>query len=109
MEKVEKNRSHTTSLQKELTKALGKKVYCYICAGKEVQELFETLEDPGSPADAAEINADEYQKAIRTLDAPFSAQLNEQYERHILGIWNRIKERRSINLLLDYDGKLYLE
>ena len=48
-----------------------------------MQELFETLQDPGPPADAGEDNADEYQKALRTLDAHFSAQLNEPYERHV--------------------------
>ena len=48
-----------------------------------MQDLFETLQDPGTPADAAEDNADEYQKALRTLDAYFSAQLNEPYERHV--------------------------
>ena len=35
------------------------------------------------PADAGEDNADEYQKALRTLDAHFSAQLNEPYEGHV--------------------------
>ena len=52
------------------------------CAGTKVQELFETLQDPVPPADAGEDNADEYQKALPTLDAHFSAQLNEPYERH---------------------------
>ena len=70
-----------------------------------MQELFETLQDPGPPADAAEDNADQYQKARRTLDAHFSGQLNEPYERHVFRISNRRKERRSINLLLDYDAK----
>ena len=52
-------------------------------AGTEVQESFEILQDPGPPADTAEDNADEYQKALRTIDAHFSAQLNEPYERHV--------------------------
>ena len=36
-----------------------------------------------SHADAGEDNADEYQKALRTLDSHFTAQLNEPYERHV--------------------------
>jgi len=52
------------------------------CAGPEVQELFETLQDPG-PAAEGENVADEFQKALRTLDAHFSAQINEPYERHV--------------------------
>ena len=62
---------------------LEKKTLLLHCAGREVQELFETLQDPGPPADAGEDNADEYQKALQTLDAHFSAQLNEPYERHV--------------------------
>ena len=53
------------------------------CPGTEVQELFKTSQDPGPPADAGRDNADEYQKALRTLDVHFSAQLNEPYERHV--------------------------
>ena len=34
------------------------------CAGTEVQEVFEILQDPGPAADAGEDNADEYQKAL---------------------------------------------
>ena len=52
------------------------------CAGIEVQELFETLQDPGA-AEGENDCADEYQIAFRTLDAHFSTQLNEPYERHI--------------------------
>ena len=39
------------------------------CAGTEVQELFETLQDPGPLEEAEEDNVDEYQKALRTLHA----------------------------------------
>ena len=53
------------------------------CPGTEVQELFKTSQDPGPPADAGRDNADEHQKALRTLDVHFSAQLNEPYERHV--------------------------
>ena len=70
-------------LAKGITNSARKKGLLLHCAGTEVQELFETLQDPGPPADAGEDNADEYQKALRTLDAHFSAQLNEPYERHV--------------------------
>lgn len=53
------------------------------CAGTEVQELLEPLQDLGPLEEAEEDNADEYQKALRTLDAHFSTQLNEPYERHV--------------------------
>ena len=62
---------------------LEKKTLLLHCAGREVQELFETLQDPRSQADAGEDNADEYQKALRKLDSHFTAQLNEPYERHV--------------------------
>ena len=67
-------------LAKGITHNARKKGLLLHCACREVQELFETLQDPGPPADAGEDNAHEYQKA---LDAHFSAQLNEPYERHV--------------------------
>ena len=70
-------------LAKGITHSARKKGLLLHCTGTEVQELFETLQDPGPPADAAEDNADEYQKTLRTLDAHFGAQLNEPYERHV--------------------------
>ncbi|PFX17108.1 Vacuolar protein sorting-associated protein 26B-B [Stylophora pistillata] len=66
-------------VQEESPTALGKKGLLLHCAGSEGQELF----DPGPPADVGEDNADEYQKALRTLNAHFSARLNEPYERHV--------------------------
>ena len=70
-------------LAKGITHSARKKGLLLHCTGTEVQELFETPQDPGPPADAAEDNADEYQKTLRTLDAHFGAQLNEPYERHV--------------------------
>ncbi|PFX25919.1 Retrovirus-related Pol polyprotein from transposon opus [Stylophora pistillata] len=70
-------------LARGITNSARKKGLLLHCAGSEVQELFETLQDPGPPADVGEDNADEYQKALRTLDAHFSARLNEPYERHV--------------------------
>ena len=95
-------------LAQGITHSAQKKGLLLHCAGTEVQELFETLQDIGRlPADAGEDNADEYQKALRTLDAQLSAQLNKQYERHVFRKVKQIrrKERRSINLLLDYDAE----
>ena len=70
-------------LAKGITNSARKRDLLLHCAGTEVQELFETLQDPGPPADAGEDNADKYQKALRTLHAHFSVQLNEPYERHV--------------------------
>ena len=70
-------------LAKGITNSARKRGLLLHCAGTEVQEPFETLQDPGPPADAGEDTADEYQKAPRTLDAHFSAQLNEPYGRHV--------------------------
>ena len=80
MEEAEKSLEY---LAKGITHSARKKGLLLHCTGTEVQELFETLQDPGPPADAAEDNADEYQKTLRTLDAHFGAQLNEPYERHV--------------------------
>ena len=46
----------------------------------EVQEIFETLTDPGVP-EGEEDNV--YNAALRTLDAYFTPQVNVPYERHI--------------------------
>ena len=70
-------------LSKRNHQQCSKKGLLLHCADTEVQELFETLQDPGPPADAGEDNADEYKKALQTLDAYFSTQLNEPYERHV--------------------------
>ena len=69
-------------LAKGITHSARNKGLLLHCTGTEVQELFETLQDPVPRVDAREDNADEYQKALRTLDAHFRAQLNEPYERH---------------------------
>ena len=69
-------------LAKGITNSNRKKGLLLHCAGIEVQELFETLQDPGA-AEGENDCADEYQIALRTLDAHFSTQLNEPYERHI--------------------------
>ena len=69
-------------LAKGITNSNRKKGLFLHCAGIEVQELFETLQDPGA-AEGENDRADEYQIALRTLDAHFSTQLNEPYERHI--------------------------
>ena len=50
------------------------------CAGMEVQDIFETLTDPGAP-DGEDDNV--YKAALRTLDAYFTPQVNVPYERHM--------------------------
>ena len=67
-------------IAKEITNSARKKGLLLHCP--EAQELFETVQDPG-PAAEGENVADEFQKALRTLDAHFSAQINEPYERHV--------------------------
>lgn len=69
-------------IAKGITNSARKKGLLLHCAGPEVQELFETLQDPGPAAEGEDV-ADEFQKALRTLDAHFSAQINEPYERHV--------------------------
>ena len=48
-------------------------------AGKDVQEIFATLTDPG-PSTAGETV---YEKALRMLDAHFAPQVNVPFERHV--------------------------
>ena len=63
-----------------ITAAARKKALLLHCAGMEVQEIFETLTDPGVP-EGEEDNV--YNAALRTLDAYFTPQVNVPYERHI--------------------------
>ena len=53
-----------------------KKAWLLHTAGVEVQELYETLKDPGP-------TATDFGKAVRTLNAYFVTKLNEPYERHV--------------------------
>lgn len=70
-------------MAKGITHCAQKRGLLLHCAGTEVQELFETLQDPGPLEEAEEDNIDEYQKALQTLDAHFSTKLKEHYERHV--------------------------
>ena len=63
-----------------ITAAARKKALLLHCAGMEVQEIFETLTDPGAPVGEDD---DAYKAALRTLDAYFTPQVNVPYERHI--------------------------
>ncbi|XP_014675469.1 PREDICTED: uncharacterized protein K02A2.6-like [Priapulus caudatus] len=51
--------------------------------GSDVQELYETLTDPGPGVGVVEDTASSTQKVIRTLDAHFIVKRNETYERHV--------------------------
>ena len=60
-----------------------KKALLLHTAGIEVQELYETLTDPGPGAGVEEDTATEFDKTLRTLNAYFATKLNEPYERHV--------------------------
>ena len=55
------------------------------CAGIEVQDIFDTLKDPGpgNLAQGEQDTAGKFEKAIRTLNSYFTPQINIPYERHI--------------------------
>ena len=59
-----------------------KKALLLHTAGIQVQELYETLTDPGTDT-FEEDTATEYEKTIRTLNAYFVTKLNEPFERHV--------------------------
>ena len=59
-----------------------KKALLLRTAGIEVQELYETLTDPGTDT-FEEDTTKEYEKTVRTLNAYFVTKLNESYERRI--------------------------
>ena len=48
------------------------------CAGQDVQDIFDTLTDPGPVPE----HDSEYAKAMRSLDAHFAHQVNIPFERH---------------------------
>ena len=59
-----------------------KKALLLHTAGREVQELYKMLTDPGT--DTFEENTTtEFKKTVRTLNAYFVTKLNEPYERHV--------------------------
>lgn len=63
-----------------------KKALLLHSAGPEVQDIFETLADPGVPgglAEGQEDTATDYEKAVRTLDSHFIPTINTPYERHV--------------------------
>ncbi|KAL9988936.1 hypothetical protein ACROYT_G003432 [Oculina patagonica] len=63
-----------------ITEAARKKALLLHCAGMEVQDIFETLTDPGAP-EGEDDNV--YKAALRTFDAYFTPQVNVPYERHM--------------------------
>ena len=60
-----------------------KKALLLHTAGIEVQELYETLTDPGPAEEFEEDTATDFEKTVRTLNAYFVTKLNEPYERHV--------------------------
>lgn len=67
---------------KEVVNDALKKALQLHTAGIEVQELYETLTDPGTDT-FGEDTATEYEKTFLTLNAYFVTKLNEPYERHV--------------------------
>ena len=59
-----------------------KKAFLLHTARIEVQELYETLMDPGIDT-LEDDTATEYEKTVHTLNAYFVTKLNEPYERHV--------------------------
>ena len=59
-----------------------KKALLLHTAGIEVQELYETLRDPGPSVEFEEDTATDFEKTVHTLNAYFVSKLNEPYERH---------------------------
>ena len=52
-------------------------------AGIEVQELYETLTDPGTDSFEEDFATEYYEKTVRTLNAYFVTRLNKPYERRV--------------------------
>ena len=52
-------------------------------AGIEVQELYETLTDPGPTEEFKEDTATDFEETVCTLNEYFVTKLNEPYERHV--------------------------
>ena len=63
---------------KGITNDSQKKALLLHCAGQDVQDVFDTLTDPGPVPE----RDSEYAKAMRSLDAHFSHQVNIPFERH---------------------------
>ena len=68
---------------KGITTDVQKKALLLHTAGMAVQDLFETLSDPGPAGDGEDAAGGEYEVAMRKLDAHFSPKLNTPYERHV--------------------------
>ena len=60
-----------------------KKALLLHTAGIEVQELYETVTDPGPTEEFEEDTATDFEKTVRTLNTYFVSKLNEPYERHV--------------------------
>ena len=73
-----------------------KKALLLHTVGIEVQELYETLTDPGPTEEFEEDTATDFEKAVRTLNAYFVTKLNEPYERHVFRSMAQ-QERETVN------------
>ena len=66
-----------------ITQAKQARALLLHCAGMDVQDIFETLTDPGHPDGTTPDPHNVYEKAVRTLDAHFLPKLDTPYERHL--------------------------
>ena len=63
---------------KNITEAKQRRAVLLHCGGMDLQDLYETLTDPGGGDDA-----DEFEKCARTLNSYFLPRSNVPYERHV--------------------------
>ena len=80
-----------------------KKALLLDTAGIQVQELYETLTDPGSTEEFEEETATDFEK--RTLNANFVTKLNEPYERHIFRSMAKQEKKQLVNSYLGLKSK----
>lgn len=70
-------------MAKGITRCAQKRGLLLHCTGIKKQELFKTLLDPGPLEEVEEDNVNEYQKALKTLDAQFSIKFNKPNKRNL--------------------------
>ena len=70
-------------MAKGITRCAQKRGLFLHCTGIVKQELFKTLQDPGPLEVVEEDNVNEYQKALKTLDAQFSIIFNKPNKRNL--------------------------
>jgi len=82
---------------KGVVNAAQKKALLLHTAGIEVQELYETLSDPGPSAEFEEDTATDSEKTVRTLNEYFVTKLTEPYERHVFSSMAQQDGKQLVN------------